>query len=111
MRAIAFVIGLGVSVAGSFSAAFAAGGKAFTDPKEAGPDFVVQGEYVGEFDKGDKGKEKWGVQVIALGEGKFHAVAYAGGLPGEGILEDGLDRLRGHHELPREGFVVHRLLS
>ncbi|MBX3443556.1 MAG: DUF1080 domain-containing protein [Planctomyces sp.] len=42
---------------------------------QADPDFAVQGEYAGE------GK---GVQVIALGGGKFRAVTYAGGLPGAG---------------------------
>lgn len=52
---------------------------AFTNPAEAGPDFAVQGEYVGE-----AGDEKWGAQVIALGEGKFSLVGYKGGLPGEG---------------------------
>jgi hypothetical protein len=55
----------------------------FTDPKEAGPDFAVQGEYVGELNA-DQEKITQGVQIIALGEGKFRAVAHHGGLPGAG---------------------------
>ncbi len=51
---------------------------AFTNPAEAGPDFAFQGEYVGAV-----GDQKWGVQVVALGEGKFDVVGYSGGLPGE----------------------------
>ena len=47
------------------------------------PDFLVQGEYLGEINKPD-GKQQLGVQVIALGKGQFHAVAYKGGLPGNG---------------------------
>ncbi len=62
-----------------------------TDPAEAGPDFLLQGEYVG---------ENCGAQVIALGDGKFHLVGWDSGLPGatadakknqemDGALENG----------------------
>ena len=53
--------------------------QAFLDAKDAGPDFVVQGEYVGKL-----GDHAVGVQVIAKGAGKFDGVVYPNGLPGAG---------------------------
>jgi hypothetical protein len=47
--------------------------EAITDPAAAGPDFAVQGEYIG---------DEAAAQVIALGEGKFQIIGYTGGLPG-----------------------------
>ncbi len=56
---------------------------AFTDPERAGIDYKLQGEYVGELDS-NEGNRKIGIQVVALGDGKFRAVGYVGGLPGDG---------------------------
>lgn len=55
-----------------------------TDPAKAGEDFAIQGEYVGDLPSRDGGKQPWGVQVIALGNHQFRAVAHPGGLPGAG---------------------------
>lgn len=52
--------------------------KTWTDAataKKEDPDFSLQGEYA---------TEKYGAQVIALGNGHFQAVLYPGGLPGAG---------------------------
>ncbi len=60
---------------------FQAGGQAdeaaITDPELAvsDPDFLIQGEYVG---------DRNGMQVVAAGEGEFNIVVYEGGLPGAG---------------------------
>lgn len=53
------------------------------DPAKADADFAIQGEYSGVV-KTENGEKKFGVQVIALGDGKFQAVGHLGGLPGEG---------------------------
>ena len=52
------------------------------DLAKAGPDFKIQGEYVG---------KDMGVQVIALGEGKFRAVVHKGGLPGAGFAGEKIE--------------------
>lgn len=60
--------------------------KTWDDPAVAvkeDPDFSIQGEYVGKYTDDDN-KGSIGVQVIALGDGKFRAKSFDGGLPGAG---------------------------
>ncbi len=85
MRTIMLVLLLG-ALAGS---AVQAQKGTYTAPNDPAlpADFVIQGEYVGETVQGDK----LGCQVIALGNGAFHAVLYPGGLPGAGW--DGKNRM------------------
>jgi len=61
--------------------------KTYTDPKEVPPSYALQGEYVGMVNVEDK-DFKYGVQVIALGNDKYQAVSYRGGLPGDGAMPD-----------------------
>ncbi len=57
---------------------------AVIDASQADDDFVVQGEYVGELSPPGQPWMQVGLQVVALGEGKFEGVLYRGGLPGAG---------------------------
>lgn len=73
-------------LAAFFPAWALAAGPTYDDPEQAAkadPDFAWQGEYVGALQT-PQGEQKYAVQVIALGEGKFRAVGYHGGLPGDG---------------------------
>ncbi len=73
-----------------------------TDIAEAGPDYALQGEYVGEFEFEGQAS-RVGLQVIALGDGKFHGVGYLGGLPGDGW--DGVTKLEADGEV-QDGVLV-----
>lgn len=62
-------------------------GTAITELSEVDEDFAFQGEYAGQIliNHGHYySREQIGLQVVALGDGKFAAVQYAGGLPGAG---------------------------
>jgi hypothetical protein len=85
----------------------AVAGPAYTDPDKADADFPFQGEYAGKI-KTEDGDVAVALQLIALGQGKFQAVGYAGGLPGdgwdketkaeaEGELKDGIVSLKGEN--------------
>lgn len=68
---------------------FGAGEKAYTTIKDAGPDYGIQGEYAG---------DRFGVQVIALGDGQFSAVVLTGGLPGAGWDRKGRTVIEGRRD-------------
>lgn len=54
------------------------------DPAKAGPDFAVQGEYVGQI-AGPNGQPiTIGAQIASVGGGDFTGAFFTGGLPGEG---------------------------
>lgn len=53
----------------------------YTDPQQTDADFAWQGEYAGQV---GEDRERLGLQVIAQGQGRFQAVVYFGGLPGDG---------------------------
>ena len=74
-----------------------------TEIAAAGPDFEVQGEYVGEIKVFYK--SKYGVQVIARGDGKFHAVGYPGGLPGDGWDGDEKERTEADGQI-KDGVIT-----
>jgi hypothetical protein len=68
-------------------------------------DFFLQGEYAG-FLHADSGTAAAGLQVVALGSGKFQAVEYPGGLPGNGW--DGSTRRKFEGRIVSPGIAVLR---
>lgn len=60
-----------------------AAGPKIADPQQVDDDYALQGEYSGMLQTKDGG-QKFGAQVIALGDGRFTVVGYHGGLPGDG---------------------------
>lgn len=58
--------------------------KTIVDPDKAGAEYHLQGEYAGDLGQSGEETHRWGAQVVARGDGKFHIVAYQGGLPGDG---------------------------
>ncbi|MCA9080684.1 MAG: DUF1080 domain-containing protein, partial [Planctomycetaceae bacterium] len=61
-------------------------GPVYTDPAMVDADYALQGEYRGyqRPQVSARSSTPIGLQVIALGEGKFAATKYYGGLPGQG---------------------------
>lgn len=68
------------------------GAPAFVSKKAAGVDYKIQGEYSGELADGNK----WGAQVVAAGKGKFRAIGFEGGLPGDGWVGERGEVLSGN---------------
>src|SRR5689334_23083940 len=68
---------------------------AITDPAEGGVDYTLQGEYAGTLYTPGRGSEFMGLQVVALGGGKFDAVLYRGGPPGNGWDRSATNKLSG----------------
>lgn len=73
----------------------------YDDPAKVDADYAIQGEYQGTIE--GEG-QKLGIQVLARGNGKFHAVGYIGGLPGDGWSK-GDDKHEADGEL-KEGAVA-----
>jgi len=60
----------------------------YTDPNKVDADYAIQGEYVGDVEGLDGDTAKFGVQIVAQGDGEFLGVGYPGGLPGQGFVGD-----------------------
>lgn len=77
----------------SLSAATAQDDGTYLTVESAPADYAIQGEYTGQLQDSTEG---FALQVIALGDGRFDAVACIGGLPGDGW--NGEERVRASGE-------------
>lgn len=71
---------------------------AVIDPSQADADLDYQGEYDGWLQEPGRGLVYAGLQVVALGDGKFEAALLPGGLPGAGWNRSGRERLAGQRD-------------
>ena len=71
--------------------------KGVTELAHVDADFHIQGEYSGNVTHADGWCRPVGLQVVALGEGKFDALWYPGGLPGNGYNGSTRLKLSGQH--------------
>lgn len=65
---------------------------------EVDEDFAWQGEFLGQLlgeSATHRGRHAWGMQVVALGDGRFSAALLRGGLPGRGAQESSRETLSG----------------
>ncbi|MGQ0634053.1 MAG: 3-keto-disaccharide hydrolase [Planctomycetaceae bacterium] len=86
IRRLKATLGLALAfIASALVAAPALAGDALQPPaSEIDEDFLFQGEYAGCIAQ-SPGCPQWtGLQIVALGEGRFSAVEFPGGLPGNG---------------------------
>jgi hypothetical protein len=67
-------------------------------PAQADADYNIQGEYVGYLAPPDRGWQRVGLQIVALGNSKFDGVLYAGGLPGAGWDGRTKEKFSGAHD-------------
>jgi hypothetical protein len=79
-------------------------GPAYTDPENTDGDFAYQGEYSGTMSH-DGNEQKLGIQVVALGKGRFMAKSFPGGLPGDGWNKDKSKQKKAEAEL-KDGQLV-----
>jgi hypothetical protein len=88
---------------------------AFTDIEQAGADYSFQGEYQGVVRFGGRPvKSKAGLQVIALGNGKFRGNLLAGGLAGAGwdnATQIELNGVRSREQLTLSGDIFTVLIE
>ena len=78
------VVVFGTNVCFLSSLQAAEGEPAITDITQTDADFLFQGEYVGCVLLGSGERQQIGLQVVPLGDGKFFAVEFGGGVPGAG---------------------------